>query len=197
MPLDASHFKLYLIDNFLDVDLCNEIVATLAASPANAATVYGTSESASVAETIRRTSRVIPPPQIVEIIEDRLAARQQEIALHYGIEIGTYEEPQFLRYRTGDFFVAHQDGNTGLMTSEREQRRKISVVIFLNHHSKTHHDSGYGGGALVFTEWRRRPHGQFHFYGEAGSLVAFPSETTHEVIPVTRGERYSIASWYG
>jgi len=32
--------------------------------------------------------------------------------------------------------------------------------------------------------------------GEAGTLVAFPSETTHEVTPVTSGERFSIASWY-
>jgi len=27
-------------------------------------------------------------------------------------------------------------------------------------------------------------------------LVAFRSETTHEVTPVTHGERYSIASWF-
>jgi predicted 2-oxoglutarate/Fe(II)-dependent dioxygenase YbiX len=31
---------------------------------------------------------------------------------------------------------------------------------------------------------------------EPGTLVAFRSETTHEVTPVTHGERYTIASWY-
>ena len=31
---------------------------------------------------------------------------------------------------------------------------------------------------------------------EPGTLVAFRSETTHEVTPVTHGERFSIASWY-
>jgi len=197
MPLDASHFKLYLIRDFLEVDVCREITRTLAASPANAATVYGVADSLSVVETTRRTSRIVPPPEIVELIEHRLSARQGEIASHYGIVVESYEEPQFLRYRTGDYFVAHQDGNTGLMKSEREQWRKISVVIFLNQHSETPHDGMYGGGALVFSEWRRRPQGKLHFYGEPGALVAFASETTHEVIPVTHGERYSIASWYG
>ena len=196
MP-DGAHFKLYLIKDFLEVDVCRDIKATLAASPAHAATIYGVADSASVVETTRRTSRIVPPPEIVQIVENRLAARQKEIAAHYGIEVETFEEPQFLRYRTGDFFVAHQDGNTGLMQSERERRRKISVVIFLNQHAENAQEGMYGGGALVFSEWRRRPHGQLHFYGEPGALVAFPSETTHEVIPVTHGERYSIASWYG
>lgn len=197
MPLDAAHFKLYLIKDFLEVDVCRDITTTLAASPAHAATIHGAADSASVVETTRRTSRIVPPPEIVQLVEHRLAARQEEIASHYGIEVETFEEPQFLRYRTGDFFVAHQDGNTGLMQSERERRRKISVVIFLNQHSEIVQDGVYGGGALVFSEWRRRPHGQLRFYGEPGSLIAFPSETTHEVIPVTHGERYSIASWYG
>ena len=197
MPLDASHFKLYLIADFLEVELCRDITATLGVSPTNAATIYGVADSASVVETTRRTSRIVPPPEILQLVEHRLAARQKEIASHYGVNIENHEEPQFLRYRTGDFFVAHQDGNTGMMQSERETWRKISVVIFLNQHSETAQDGMYAGGALVFSEWRRRPHGQFHFYGPPGSLVAFPSETTHEVIPVTHGERYSIASWYG
>ncbi|HEY5884735.1 MAG TPA: 2OG-Fe(II) oxygenase [Pyrinomonadaceae bacterium] len=197
MTLDASHFPLYLIRDFLEIEMCREVTKTLAASPSNAATVYGLGQSGSIAETTRRTSRVIPPPEIVEAMEDRLAARQQEISAHYSIALEGHEEPQFLRYRTGDFFVAHQDGNTGLMQSKTEQWRKISVVIFLNQHSENVKDGTYGGGDLVFSEWRRRPHGQFHFHGEPGTLIAFPSETTHEVIPVTHGERYSIASWYG
>jgi SM-20-related protein len=127
-----------------------------------------------------------------------LLDRREEIGSHFGLELSSCEEPQFLRYRVGDFFVAHQDGNTGMMQSEREQRRKISVVIFMNQQSEAPQAGCYNGGDLVFSEWRRRRNrGQFHLAGETGMLVAFPSETTHEVIPVTHGERYSIASWYG
>jgi predicted 2-oxoglutarate/Fe(II)-dependent dioxygenase YbiX len=32
--------------------------------------------------------------------------------------------------------------------------------------------------------------------GEPGMLIAFRAETTHEITPVTHGERYSIVSWY-
>jgi SM-20-related protein len=29
-----------------------------------------------------------------------------------------------------------------------------------------------------------------------GTLVAYRAETTHEVTPVTHGERFTIASWF-
>jgi predicted 2-oxoglutarate/Fe(II)-dependent dioxygenase YbiX len=32
--------------------------------------------------------------------------------------------------------------------------------------------------------------------GAPGSLIAFPSETTHEVTMVTGGERYTVATWF-
>ncbi|HEX8339127.1 MAG TPA: 2OG-Fe(II) oxygenase, partial [Pyrinomonadaceae bacterium] len=103
------------------------------------------------------------------------------------------EEPQFLRYGAGDFFVAHQDGNTGMLRSEREAR-KVSAVIFLNDQTETPGPGTYGGGSLVF-----HPRGApepYRLAGEAGTLVAFPAETTHEVEPVTCGERFTVASWY-
>ena len=31
---------------------------------------------------------------------------------------------------------------------------------------------------------------------EPGTLVCFRAETTHEVLPVTHGERFTIVSWY-
>jgi predicted 2-oxoglutarate/Fe(II)-dependent dioxygenase YbiX len=85
-----------------------------------------------------------------------------------------------------------------MMLSEREQFRKVSVVIFLNTQSDVAAPGSYSGGSLVFTEWRPgRDQGQFALVAEPGTLVAFPAETTHEVTPVTSGERYSIVSWYG
>jgi SM-20-related protein len=198
MSPDASHFKLYLIKDFFDAHKCGEIIAELRDAEVNAATVYGRGDSASVDERTRKAARLLPAPATLEGVSRRLLDRRQDIGSHFGLELNSCEEPQFLRYRVGDFFVAHQDGNTGMMQSEREQRRKISVVIFLNQQSEAPQAGCYNGGDLVFSEWRRgRNRGQFHLAGKTGMLVAFPSETTHEVIPVTHGERYSIASWYG
>jgi predicted 2-oxoglutarate/Fe(II)-dependent dioxygenase YbiX len=52
----------------------------------------------------------------------------------------------------------------------------------------------YCGGSLVF-----HPRGAgelLRLTGEAGTLVAFRAETTHEVTPVNDGERFTIAGWY-
>jgi SM-20-related protein len=32
--------------------------------------------------------------------------------------------------------------------------------------------------------------------GEPGLLVAFRSDTVHEVLPVTHGERFTVVSWF-
>lgn len=93
----------------------------------------------------------------------------------------------------GDFFVAHQDGNTGMLRLDTEARQ-VSVSIFLNCESETYQADSYCGGALVFSDWRKDA--RFRLAGKPGMLVAFRSEITHEVVPVTDGERYAIVSWY-
>ena len=65
--------------------------------------------------------------------------------------------------------------------------RKISVIVFLSD------PSAYDGGSLLV-------HGPYPektaVAAVQGTLFAFPSETTHEVSPLVRGERYTIVSWY-
>lgn len=124
----------------------------------------------------------------------RLGQARKAIAAHFGIDLAGFEEPQFLCYRVGDFFVAHQDGNTGLVNLVTDRTRRISVSIFLNDHSATPEPDTYSGGALAFSDWRS---GKRHeVYGEAGMLVAFRSELTHEVTQVTHGERFAVVTWF-
>jgi SM-20-related protein len=198
MSLSAANFNLYLDYQFLDARSCSEILAELANVPNNPAAVYGSQAGGSVEEAVRKTIRLVPSSQTVERVTAKLIEAREPISSHFKIPLANHEEPQFLRYGVGDFFVAHQDGNTGMMLSEREQFRKISVVIFLNRQSKIPEPGCYSGGSLVFSEWRPgRSAGQYPFVAERGTLVAFPAETTHEVAPVTQGQRYSIVSWYG
>ena len=196
--LDAVDFNLYLV-TFFDASACTEILADLARSPDNRAPVYGASgEAGFVDERVRKVARLLPSPETVERVRQRLLEVRDGVSAYFGTSLTSCEDPQFLRYREGDFFVAHQDGNTGLLRSEREQSRKVSVVIFLNRQSTPPEEGSYGGGSLVFTEWRAgRRSGKYELAGEGGMLVAFPSDTTHEVTPVEWGERYSIVSWYG
>jgi SM-20-related protein len=197
-PNATARFNLYLVKRFFNERVCSDLIAELFRAPENHAPVYGRGEAVSVDEQVRKVARLRPSSEKIERVRQLLLETREEVGAHFGISLSNCEEPQFLRYRVGDFFVAHQDGNTGLLRSDREQSRKVSVVIFLNQQSEIPEAGFYGGGSLVFTEWRPGfNQGQYWLTGQAGTLVAFPSETTHEVTPVLWGERYSIVSWYG
>jgi predicted 2-oxoglutarate/Fe(II)-dependent dioxygenase YbiX len=191
-------FDLLIERDFLDAAACARIVAEMREARSAPATVYGRADagaSGALDERMRRTTRAHPSPETETFIRRLLLERRGAFERHFQTGLGELEEPQFLRYEVGGYFVAHQDGNTGLLRTERESRR-ISVVVFLNTQAETH-DGGahyYCGGSLVF---HPRVAGEpLSLAGEAGNLVAFRAETTHEVTPVTDGERFTIASWY-
>jgi Uncharacterized iron-regulated protein len=193
-PTTIPKFDLHIVKDFFDGNTCRELVSDMRRSPAGAALTYGKGEG-SVDERVRRASRVSPSAETVAYVTRRLEEHRRNLEGHFGTELSGCEEPQFLCYRVGDFFVAHQDGNTGLVNLDSDRTRRVSITIFLNNQSAERLAEAYGGGSLVFSDWRT---GSRHeVVGEAGTLVAFRSETTHEVTPVTHGERYAIVSWYG
>jgi SM-20-related protein len=176
--------ELLTLPRFLDPA---EIFAEVRNATATAATVYG--GRSAVESNVRRTKKLDVSPATRDFVVQRLMEQKDAIASHFGVSVDECEEPQFLRYEQGDFFVAHQDGNTPLIRDFTLQR-KLSVVIFLSD------PRDYDGGVLVFhgrypdTELRQT------VAPEPGTLVAFRAETTHEVTPLTRGERFTIASWF-
>ena len=184
---------LFIVEHFLSLATCREILAAMNVARSEAATVYGRATSGAVDSGIRQTLRLRPSDEIVELITTRFLDQQSALEKHFGFKVTECEEPQFLRYGVGDFFVAHQDGNTGLLRLDTELRR-ISLVIFLSRESESPQPDTYCGGSLLFTDFRADRKGSVA--GEPGTLVAFRSETTHEVTPVTHGERYSIVSWF-
>ena len=194
-PTADSSFDLLLVTSFLDAQTCRDLVAEMRRSPAAPAITYGQGGPGSVNERVRKVARLTPSKETVEHVTRRLIDYRQKVGKHFGISLSSCEEPQFLRYRVGDFFVAHQDGNTGLMRLDTDRSRRISLSIFLNRQSETPEADAHCGGSLVFSDWRADR--ELRLTGEAGTLVAFRSETTHEVLPVTHGERYAIVSWYG
>ncbi|HLX61623.1 MAG TPA: 2OG-Fe(II) oxygenase [Planctomycetota bacterium] len=181
--------------DFLDpVALC-EIRAHLRAAANTPATVYASNAAGAVDPRVRKAARLLVPPEISERIKRLLLDRKNVIEAHFKLALSEIEEPQFLRYTTGDYFVAHQDGNTPLIR-DASRFRKISVVIFLDTQSSEPAPDTYGGGSLVFQG--PYPHFDVRLAADAtpGALVAFRAETTHEVTPVTYGERHTIVCWF-
>jgi SM-20-related protein len=193
-PNSDSPLDLHLARDFFDAETCRDLIREMQRSPASPAVTYGQDKAGSINDRVRKVTRLLLSPETVANITRRLMDYREEIGAHFGVNLSACEDPQFLCYRVGDFFVAHQDGNTGLLRLDTDQSRRVSISIFLNQQSDEPEAGAYGGGSLVFSDWRHNR--ELQLKGEAGTLVAFRSETTHEVIPVTHGERYSIVSWY-
>ncbi|SDR22731.1 SM-20-related protein [Rhizobiales bacterium GAS191] len=183
------------IAGFLDPALCDELRAELQRAGGGPATLLGRSPATSVQPQIRKATRVTVSAETQERVTQLLRARKGALEEHFGLVLGDCEEPQFLRYETGDFFVAHQDGNTALIF-DRSRFRRISVVIFLSAQSEAPSPGTYGGGSLTLHGAYSGPSLQVPVAPAPGTLVAFRAETTHEVMPVAHGERFTIVSWY-
>ncbi len=187
----ANWPDLFVVRQFLEPSVCASILAELKTIEGSAATLYGRTTTGFVDDRARKTVRLDPAEETVKLVVARLWECKEAIEQHFALTLKECEAPQFLRYREGDFFVAHQDGNTGLLNLDAEERL-ISTVIILSRESEQPEAGAHCGGSLVFSDLRNRVSPPV----EPGMLIAFRSETTHEVTPVTHGERYSIASWY-
>lgn len=123
------------------------------------------------------------------LILDRLWSVAREVEHQYGVSLSTIDRPKLLVYREGDFFRTHRDRTEG--TAHKEiQGRLVSAVMFLDG------EDSFGGGELVFY---RTDSGRILSESvviEAGLMVTFPADVVHEVTPVERGVRRTIATWY-
>lgn len=194
--MNAVWPDLFVLEDFLEPSLRERIIAEMNGAPARSSLVYGRASAGVVHDTTRRSLRLTPSTETARLITVRLLDCMDRIGKHFGVTLSECEESQFLRYQEGDFFVAHQDGNTGMLRLDTE-RRRVSTVIFLSRETDTPESGSnvYCGGSLIFTNLRGKP-AKFHVRAAPGTLIAFRSETTHEVTPVTHGERHSIVSWY-
>ncbi len=182
-------FNLLVLDHFLDPEARAALLRELESASGAEAEVYGASASGAVDARTRSAKKLVVAPATREMVRTAFGNVQQKLEQHFAIPLTSFEAPQFLRYQTGDFFVAHQDGNTPVIHDDARHRR-VSVVVFLSD------ESAYSGGSLVL-------HGRYPDFDKRhpvpsapGSLIAFPSETTHEVTPLTDGHRYTIVTWF-
>lgn len=195
----AERFRLLLVRNFFDAAACDEIIAEMRGAWGGPATVYTEGSTNPVNESLRKTTRLMLSEETTESVRRRLLERKGEVEEHFKISLRDCEDPQFLHYRVGDFFVAHQDGNTEQLQFDHLRVRRVSVVVFLSRQASEPEPGAYCGGSLVFydphVDTNRKELG-VRLRGEPGLFAAFPAQTTHEVTPLTHGERFSVVCWY-
>ena len=195
MAMARGEFDLFLVEEFLDAAAREAVLADMHAAAGANATVHGHGRTETVVPRVRHAMQLAVSDATRHLVDHRLDQLRPLLAQRFGVALTAHEPPQFLRYEIGGFFVAHQDGNTPLIRDQSRHRR-VSVVIFLNAQTAEGADGGYDGGALVFHA--PYPHGdrRHAMAGSPGALLAFRSETTHEVAMVTAGVRYTIATWF-
>lgn len=190
---------LLLVRDFLDAGARAAVWAEARAAAGHTAPVYIEGAEGLVHEDVRKTTSLEVSAALVSDVERRLLESRGAIGERFGATLAGCEHPQFLRYGEGDFFVRHQDADTQQSEYEHLTARKVSVVIFLNGASDESDPETYGGGSLVIYragEGAGSAARLFPVAGEPGLLVAFRSDTVHEVTPVTRGERFTVVSWF-
>ena len=116
------------IDHVLDAATLERIGQETGAAPGEPATVLGSTPQESVASSARKASRVAVSETVRAAVAALLERLQRRIEAHFGRSLSGFEEPQFLRYGPGDYFVAHQDGNTPLVYDESRFRTVTAVI---------------------------------------------------------------------
>jgi PKHD-type hydroxylase len=113
----------------------------------------------------------------------------------WNFDIWAVEDIQIARYRRGEFYSWHTDGN-GLRSIPNSPGhvRKLSMSILLN--------DDYTGGELEIKHGMMEAkipnrNGPNKMEGSKGTIIVFPSYFMHRVKPVKKGTRYSLVAWFG
>ena len=191
-------FGLYVARDFFDRELCARLRAEARAAAADPATVRKLGAEYVVNEEVRRTQLARVSEASEQLVERRLMALKGTLERHFRVTTSGIRWPQFLVYREGDFFRPHADSSAAVDAPAVATGRRVSIVILLNGEGDPADDELYTGGSLTFYGLMRDARADdrgFPVTGEAGLLVAFPSQLVHSVTPVTRGMRFTIVSW--
>lgn len=192
-------FGIFARPGFLPPELCRRIIAEMSGSQPVRATVGKKDGEFVVDERIRKASFADVAAATIEEADALFHALRPELSAYFRIPLEQHQRLQFLHYRTGDLYAPHRDSRTDPQGAASSRARKVSVVVFLNAQASDAVEETFEGGALTFYGLMKAPgmeHAGIPLEPEAGLLVAFRSDVLHEVSPVTRGERYTLVSWF-
>lgn len=198
-----SQLGLFVLQDFFDAEFCATLCEEMRQARGAPGRVgkLGLSEDV-VDETIKRRTELLLPPETISQIEARLLALKPELENHFRVALKGCQTPKPVRYSVGDYYHAHLDTNSAPEAPQYAKERQVAIVIFLNDEemdSDEAEEGSYCGGSLTFYGLVDDPQWKAYglpLIGERGLLVAFRPDILHEVKPVTRGERYTITSWF-
>jgi len=157
--------------------------------------------------TIRNTALHSLPKELQNLYENRFESVRPQIEDFFSLSLSKSTKVQVLEYREGSFYLRHsddsselrdRDGNTiGFKTVAPE--RKITSVLFTTSYTPHPTDAQhFSGGELLFNFLCDENGNTIKLRPEAGDMIVFFSNPyfSHEVLPVKKGFRLSLAQWH-
>lgn len=161
---------------------CERIRAAMDSAAASPAEIYHTDDYR-IDEEARRAFEIEVADDIINDVQQVIDRVRLALAQFFGIALSGHEGPGFLRYPRGGFYGRHVD-----VAPDWDELfpRRIAIVLFLT--SAGEHCEG-GSLCVYLPEMSDIP-------PRAGTLVAFPADLPHEVLPVTSGVRDVVVDWF-
>ena len=128
------------------------------------------------------------------VLEEFNKSISGELEEYFGLSLNYSKPVQALVYETGHYFAMHKDD---VANEDGKIHRKITTVLFLNEQSADQDGLNYEGGLLkLYGLLPHLPQKGFSVPCRKGSLVAFRSDTVHEVTEVISGQRFTLVVWF-
>jgi len=185
-------FGLYIDEHFLSKETCMELCNEMKRSNKQAGNVfYQKSKREYKDSTLRKTQTCEVNNESHKVIAEKILSIKPTLEAFFNEQYSrTWEEPKFLEYKKGDYFLPHTD---------EQAHRKLNISIYLNNQTQMPEPSNrnYTGGELKIynlvqsPKWKNRG---FSIPGIQGMLIAYPANLIHEVTVVETGYRYAIVS---
>jgi len=179
------------IDGVLDEDACERIRRAMDLGAPEAAEILD--QTIELQEDVRRSSHIEVDDATLQHLERTLDAQRDRIEQFFGLRLPSREGVSLLRYTAGGFFKPHRDH--GYVESWPDAAtRRVSLVLFLCSSREIDPRGTFSGGALRLHAGNG-PASAYDIHPRAGTLIAFLSDTLHEVLPVHDGIRDTVVDW--
>jgi SM-20-related protein len=208
LPNPYYDYPFLIIENFLDINECNEINKKVKDDDDFQKAQIKTLDSIVLSETneeIRKTNIYSLDEKYLDIYTNRFLKYQAQIEDFFKIALTTSTPVQVLEYLKNSFYSMHSDDSSMLYKDDQlvgflpvARQRRISSVLFTTSNDEIIGDNTFIGGELLFNFLYDEKGNEIKIKPKAGSMLVFLSNPyfTHEVLKVIEGRRITLVQWH-
>jgi SM-20-related protein len=208
LPNPYYDYPFLIIENFLDINECNEINKKVKEDDDFQKAQIKTLDSVVLSQTneeIRKTNIYSLDEKYLELYTNKFLQYQAQIEDFFKIALTTSTSVQVLEYLKNSFYSMHSDDSSMLYKDDNlvgflpvARQRRISSVLFTTSNDELASDNTFIGGELLFNFLYDEKGNEIKIKPKAGSMLVFLSNPyfTHEVLKIIEGRRITLVQWH-